>query len=221
VAFRTFDHGGDKTPATLAGVREANPALGWRALRIALDRPETLRSQLYALAVAAAGEQLDVMFPMAAEAAEIAQARAILRGALEQAASDGLAPRKVRVGVAIETPSLVWQGATALRRVDFATVGTNDLLQFTFAADRDGVRMAERYDSVSPPALAMLRHVVQAAAKANAPGAENLIRDLEASVDASEAALLVDELIESEEHSVRDQVREFAEAAGLTFDDGY
>ncbi|MGZ0187942.1 MAG: phosphoenolpyruvate--protein phosphotransferase [Alphaproteobacteria bacterium] len=250
VAFRTFDHGGDKTPATLAGVREANPALGWRALRIALDRPETLRSQLYALAVAAAGEQLDVMFPMAAEAAEIAQARAILRGALEQAASDGLAPRKVRVGVAIETPSLVWQGATALRRVDFATVGTNDLLQFTFAADRDGVRMAERYDSVSPPALAMLRHVVQAAAKANtplsicgemagdplaaialiglgirslsvAPGAVNLIRDLVASVDASEAALLVDELIESEEHSVRDQVREFAEAAGLTFDDGY
>jgi len=250
IAFRTFDHGGDKTPASLAGTRENNPALGWRALRIALDMPETLRSQLYALAVAASDGQLDVMFPMAAEAAEISAARAILRGALEQAEADGAAPAKVRVGVAIETPSLVWQGETALRRVDFATIGTNDLLQFAFAADRDGVRMSERYDALSPPALAMLRHVVQSAKRANtplsvcgemasdplaaialiglgvrrlsvAPAAVKPIRAVAAHIDAAEAAVLIEELIGSEEHSVRDQVREFAESADIPIDEQY
>ena len=250
IAFRTFDHGGDKTPAALAGAREANPALGWRALRIALDLPETLRSQLYALAVAAAGEPLEVMFPMAAEAAEVAQARDVLRGALEEAAADGFSPRSVRVGVAIETPSLVWQGATVLRRVDFATIGTNDLLQFAFAADRDGVRMVERYDSLSPPALAMLRHVVRSAASADtplsvcgemaadplaaialiglgvrqlsvAPSAVKAIRDVAANVDARDAARLTNDLIDSEDHSVRGQVRDFAIAAGIPVDDQY
>lgn len=250
VMFRTFDHGGDKTPAALAGGREANPALGWRALRISLDLPETLRSQLYALAVAGAGDRLDVMFPMAAEAAEIAQARAVLRAALEQAASEGRAPAHVQVGVAIETPSLVWQAETALRRVDFATVGTNDLLQFAFAADRDGVRMTERYDALSPPALAMLRYVSRAAATARTPlsicgnmasdplcaialiglGFRNLsvvppavkpIRDVVAGVDAREATRLIEDLIDSEEHSVRDQVREFAESKGISVDDNY
>lgn len=250
VAFRTFDHGGDKTPAALAGAREANPALGWRAIRISLDMPETLRTQLHALAVASAGAPLDVMFPMAAEAAEIAQARAVLARALEQAAAEGKEPSRVRVGVAIETPSLVWQGATALRRVDFATVGTNDLLQFAFAADRDGVRMTERYDPLSPPALAMLRHVVQSAEKAGtplsvcgemasdplaaialiglgvrglsvAPAAVKIIRDLAASLDASESRNLIEDLIDSEEHSVRDQIREFADARGLASEDRY
>lgn len=250
VSFRTFDHGGDKTPAALSGVREANPALGWRAIRIALDLPETLRTQLYALAVAAAGARLEVMFPMAAEAAEIVEARAVLRGALMQAEADGLAPAEVRVGVAIETPSLVWQGERALRRVDFATVGTNDLLQFAFAADRDGVRMTERYDSLSPPALAMLKHVVESAARAGTPlsvcgemasdplaaialiglGVRSLsvvppavkpIRELAASLDAGEASRLVDELIEQDEHSLRSQVREFAESKGISVDDNY
>ena len=250
VAFRTFDHGGDKTPAALAGAREANPALGWRALRIALDMPETLRSQLYALAVAAAGETLEVMFPMAAEASEIVEARAVLRGALEQAAADNKAPSRVRVGVAIETPSLVWQGARALRRVDFATVGTNDLLQFAFAADRDGPRVASRYDSLSPPALAMLRHVVRSAAEADtplsvcgemasdplaaialvglgvrrlstAPNAVRPVRDAIERIDAGAAARLVEELIDSEEHSVRGEIAEFAESQGLAVDDMY
>lgn len=250
IAFRTFDHGGDKTPAALAGAREPNPALGWRAIRISLDLPETLRTQLYALAAAAAGEQLDVMFPMVAEAAEIREARAVLRSALEQAAADDVAPARVRVGVAIETPSLVWQAETALRRVDFATVGSNDLLQFAFAADRDGVRMTERYDALSPPALAMLRHVAQAAAKANTPlsicgemasdplaaialiglGVRTLsvvppavrsIRDVAGSIHAEEARRLIEDLIESEEHSVRDQIREFAESKGISVDIDY
>lgn len=250
IAFRTFDHGGDKTPAALAGARETNPALGWRAIRISLDLPETLRSQLYALAVASSGRPLEVMFPMVAEAAEIAQARAILRGALEQAAADGHTPSRVKVGVAIETPSLVWQANTALRRVDFATVGTNDLLQFTFGADRDGVRMAERYDALSPPVLAMLRHLARAAEKANTPlavcgnmasdplaamaliglGLRSLsvvppavkpIRELAAQLDASEISRLIDDLIESEEHSIRDQFREFAESKGISVDDNY
>ena len=250
VAFRTFDHGGDKTPAALAGNREANPALGWRALRIALDMPETLRSQLYALATAAAGETLEVMFPMAAEASEIAEARAVLRRALEQATADDRAPARVRVGVAIETPSLVWQGARGLRRVDFATVGTNDLLQFAFAADRDGPRVAGRYDALSPPALAMLRHVARSAEEAEtplsvcgemasdplgaialiglgirrlstAPNAVRTIRETLSQIDAVEARHLVEDLMDSEEHSVRDQMAEFAESQGLPVDDMY
>jgi len=250
VYFRTFDHGGDKTPAALAGAREANPALGWRAIRISLDLPETLRSQLYALAVASAAEDLYVMFPMVAEASEIAQALAVLGAALDQARLDGMAPKSVKVGVAVETPSLVWQAETALRRVDFATIGTNDLLQFTFGADRDGVRMAERYDALSPPALAMLRHLSRAAAKAGtplsvcgemasdplaaialiglglrslsvAPAAVRPIRDTMARIDSAEAARLIDEVIESEEHSVRDQFREFAESKGISVDDNF
>ncbi|MEQ9124633.1 MAG: putative PEP-binding protein [Alphaproteobacteria bacterium] len=187
---------------------------------------------------------------MAAEAAEIAQARAVLAAALNQAAQDGMEPAQVRVGVAVETPSLVWQAETALRPVDFATVGTNDLLQFAFGADRDGVRMSERYDSLSPPALAMLRHLVRAAEKANTPlsvcgemasdplaaialiglGLRSLsvvppavkqIRELAGSIDAAEAGRLVDELIESEEHSIRNQIREFAESKGISVDDNY
>ena len=190
------------------------------------------------------------MVPTGAEAAEIAQARAQRRGALVQAAADGYAPSHVKVGVAVETPSLVWQANTALRRVDFATVGTNDLLQFTFGADRDGVRMAERYDALSPPALTMLRHLARAAEKANTPlavcgnmasdplaamaliglglralsvvpPAVKPIRELAAQLDAGEVSRLIDDLIESEEHSIRDQFRDFAESKGISVDDNY
>jgi phosphotransferase system enzyme I (PtsP) len=248
IAFRTFDHGGDKTPAALINHREANPALGWRAIRIALDLPDSLREQLYALAVAAANDDLNVMFPMVAEVDEIRQARAILGVALNQAASDGKAPRRVNVGVAIETPSLVWQGERALRRMDFATVGTNDLLQFTFAADRDGVRMNDRYDSLSPPALSMLRHIVRAARRAGtplsvcgemasdplgaialaglgikslsvSPSSVSLIKEIVRNLDTTTVKKLIDELIDSEEHSVRSQIHEFAVSHGLPLEE--
>jgi phosphotransferase system enzyme I (PtsP) len=244
VFFRTFDHGGDKTPSTLVRSREANPALGWRAIRIALDLPETLQEQLYSLAAASAGEELCIMFPMVAEVAEIREARSILAVALEQAAIDGRAPSHVRVGVAIETPSLVWQAETALRRIDFATIGTNDLLQFTFAADRDGVRMTERYDALSPPALSMLRHIVGQAQIAEtslsvcgemasdplgvialvglgvrslsvAPTSINLIKEVVRNLDAKSAEKLVLDLVDSEEHSLRSQFHEYALSEGI------
>ncbi len=185
---------------------------------------------------------------MVAEVDEIRQARAILGVALDQAASDGKAPRRVNVGVAIETPSLVWQGERALRRMDFATVGTNDLLQFTFAADRDGVRMNDRYDSLSPPALAMLRHIVRAARRAGtplsvcgemasdplgaialaglgikslsvSPSSVSLIKEIVRNLDTITVKKLLDELIDSEEHSVRSQIHEFAVSHGIPLEE--
>ncbi len=162
VLFRTLDIGADKRlPYIDATVDEANPALGWRAIRIALDRPMMLRHQLRALIAAAAGFELNVMFPMITEVAEFDAAREIL--ALELArmrAAGAEAPVAVRVGSMLEVPSLVWQLPALLKRIDFLSVGSNDLLQYAFAIDRGDPRLAQRYDSLAPASLAMLHEVV-------------------------------------------------------------
>lgn len=165
VLFRTLDLGGDKLlPGSVA--REENPAMGWRSLRIGLDRPALLRRQLRALLLAAAGRPLSVMFPMVATLHEFRAARALLMG---EAARITPRPASLSIGTMLEIPALLWQLPDLMREADFVSVGTNDLLQFMFAADRGTPSIAGRYDLLSPPALAMLAEVRQAAAAASVP----------------------------------------------------
>jgi phosphotransferase system enzyme I (PtsP) len=161
VVFRTLDIGGDKLLPYLSHSAEDNPAMGWRAIRIGLDRPAMLREQLRALVRAAAGRDLKVKFPMIAEISELERARALLDLELARAAGEGWTPpSSVKVGVMLEVPALLWQLPGLCRRVDFLSIGTNDLLQFLFACDRGNPRLADRYDPLSAPMLALLREVV-------------------------------------------------------------
>lgn len=161
VVFRTLDVGGDKALPYLPDNQEENPAMGWRSIRIGLDRPAMLRSQLRALVRAAAGRQLHIMFPMIAEAAEFDAARAILELELEREKRRGTPmPAKLRVGAMLEVPALIFQLKGLRGRLDFISIGSNDLLQFLFAVDRTNQRLAERYDVLSPAALTMFRRVI-------------------------------------------------------------
>jgi phosphotransferase system, enzyme I, PtsP len=171
VTFRTLDVGGDKLLPYMPDTAEENPAMGWRALRIALDRPAMLRQQLRALLHAASGRRLKVMFPMVAEVSELETARAIFELEQERAWRRDLMPppSAVEVGVMLEVPSLLWQLDALLPAVDFVSVGTNDLIQFFFASDRGNPRLADRYDTLSPPVLRMLGDLVAASARHHVP----------------------------------------------------
>jgi len=162
VTFRTLDIGGDKVLPYMPESEEENPAMGWRAIRIALDRPAMLRQQLRALLRAASGRCLRIKFPMVAEVAEFEAARAVLEVELTRARNRGLTmPSEIKVGVMLEVPALLWQLPMLLPLVDFVAVGSNDLLQFLFACDRGNPRLAGRYDPLAPAVLAMLRELVR------------------------------------------------------------
>jgi phosphotransferase system, enzyme I, PtsP len=149
---------------------EDNPAMGWRAIRIGLDRPAMLRRQFRALLRAAAGRELCIKFPMISEVAELDAARRLLDAECARLTEeDGAGPRSVRVGVMLEVPSLLWQLPALLQRVDFLSIGTNDLAQFIFACDRGSPLLAERYDLLSSPMLALLRHLVRECGVADKP----------------------------------------------------
>jgi phosphotransferase system enzyme I (PtsP) len=164
VIFRTLDVGGDKVLPYVGTFGDENPAMGWRAIRIGLDRPAMLRRQLRALLQAANGRPLSVMFPMIADVAELLGARKLLELEHDRARRRGLAvPERLRVGVMFEVPALAWQLDSLLPHVDFISVGTNDLLQFLYAADRGNSRLAGRYDNLSPALLRLLHFVVEKA----------------------------------------------------------
>ncbi|MFM2044844.1 MAG: putative phosphoenolpyruvate-protein phosphotransferase [Pseudomonadota bacterium] len=163
VTFRTLDVGGDKSLPYFPELGEENPALGWRAIRIGLDRPAMLRKQLCAMLRAANGRPLRIMFPMVAEVAELDRARAILDLEVGRLARAGIpAPSVLKVGVMMEVPSLLFQLEALLERVDFISVGSNDMLQYLFAADRGNPNINNRYDLLAPAMLRMLRGLVQA-----------------------------------------------------------
>ncbi len=146
VLFRTLDVGSDKPLPGLRREAEANPALGHRALRVGLDEPQLLRTQLQALLAAAAGRELRVMFPLVADAAEYRQARRMVDEEAGGIEVPDEAPTRIRVGAMLETPSLAFAPDSFLRDVDFLSVGGNDLLQFFFAADRSNERVSHRYE---------------------------------------------------------------------------
>ena len=167
VTFRTLDIGGDKSLPYWRLPEEENPAMGWRATRLLLDRPQIFRVQLRALIRASAGRQLRLMFPMIAEVAEFDNAYRLLQVELAKSAErDNIRPISVEVGVMLEVPSLFWQMDALLKRVDFVSIGSNDLLQFLFACDRGAPNLVDRYDVLSPGALSFLRAVVVRCRKA-------------------------------------------------------
>ncbi len=170
VTFRTLDIGGDKILPYMRAVEEENPALGWRAIRIGLDRPGLLRSQIRALLKAAAGRRLKIMFPMVATVDEFARARALAERERAYLERHGHAlPTQIELGVMVEVPSLLFQIDEIARAADFLSVGSNDLMQFLFAADRENRQVAHRFDTLSAPALRALRIVAQRADAAGCP----------------------------------------------------
>jgi phosphotransferase system enzyme I (PtsP) len=170
VLFRTLDVGGDKVLPYWNSGGEENPAMGWRAIRIALDRPSMLRQQLRALLLAADGRPLSVMFPMIAQVAEFEAARGILELEVARLTAQGRKPpAALKVGVMFEVPALAWQLPALLARVDFVSVGSNDLQQFLFASDRGNAQLAGRYDTLSPAFLGLLGELVRAGEAAKVP----------------------------------------------------
>jgi phosphotransferase system enzyme I (PtsP) len=170
ITFRTLDIGSDKVLPYMTQVQEENPALGWRAIRIGLDRPGLLRSQLRGLLRAAAGRDLRIMFPMIASLGEFEAARSMVDREMAQLLRHGREPPSdLKVGIMVEVPSLLWDLDDICRRVDFISVGSNDLLQYFYAADRDNKRVAHRFDPLSPPFLAALKLIADTAKAASTP----------------------------------------------------
>jgi len=165
VVFRTVDIGGDKTLPYLRhddGEGEENPAMGWRALRVALERDGLLKAQARALLEAAAGRTLHVMFPMVAEPWEFDEAKAVFDGQLAYLKQQKkILPEAIRYGVMLEVPALAEQLDLLAPKISFLSIGTNDLTQFLFAADRSNPKLAERYDWLSPAILRFIRRVVR------------------------------------------------------------
>ena len=245
VAFRTLDIGGDKVLPYFRGLPADNPALGWRAIRIGLDRPALLRRQIRALIQAADGRPLSLMFPLVTEVAELEAGRRLVDGELARAERNGIVlPERLDVGVMLEVPALLWQLPALFRRVDFVSVGSNDLLQYVFACDRGSPLLSHRYDALSPPMLKLLKGVVREAAAADVPlslcgelAAEPLaamalvglgFRRLSMTADAvgevratirsmrlSAVADYVDSLLDLPHHSLRDRLRAFAVDHGI------
>lgn len=170
VVFRSLDVGGDKVLPYFRVIKEENPALGWRAIRMALDRPALFRTQIRALLRAAQGRDLRVMLPMIGDVGELTAAKALIDRELVILKRHGRrAPKRLLVGIMIEVPALLWQLDQILPLADFVSVGSNDLMQFLFAADRGNMLVAERFDALSPAALTALRSVVEAAARHQVP----------------------------------------------------
>ena len=170
VVFRTLDIGGDKLLPYFRPSEDDNPAMGWRALRIALDRPSLLRLQLRALIRAATGRELYAMFPMVSEVAEFKAAKLLFEQELDRARHHGdELPLQTKVGCMLEIPALAFQLPQLLEQVDFLSIGSNDLAQFLFASDRNNPRVADRYDVLSPAMLQLLENVWREADAANVP----------------------------------------------------
>ncbi|WP_442865991.1 phosphoenolpyruvate--protein phosphotransferase [Aminobacter sp. HY435] len=172
VTFRTIDIGGDKVLPYFKGSvqEEENPALGWRAIRLTLDRPGLLRTQIRALLKASGGRELKVMLPMVTELSEIAQAREIIdREVRHLSRFAHHLPTSLKLGAMIEVPALLWQLDELMQTVDFVSVGSNDLFQFVMAADRGNTQLADRFDPLSVPFLRVLRQIAEAGARNHTP----------------------------------------------------
>lgn len=170
VVFRTLDIGGDKVLPYLRQPKEENPAMGWRAIRMAIDRPELFRLQVRAMLKAAPGVELRIMIPMVSAASELKPVRVLISREIEFLKKHRHElPSKVYIGAMLEVPALLFELDTFLPEVDFVSVGSNDLLQFLFASDRTNARVASRFDVLSPAPLRALKSLVKAARKHRVP----------------------------------------------------
>jgi phosphotransferase system, enzyme I, PtsP len=171
VTFRTIDIGGDKVlPYFKDTIQEENPALGWRAIRLTLDRPGLLRTQIRALLKACGGRELKLMLPMVTELGEIAQAREIVdREVRHLSRFAHHLPTSLKLGAMLEVPSLLFQLDELMKAVDFVSVGSNDLFQFVMAVDRGNTQLSDRFDTLSTPFLRVLKQVADAGVRNNTP----------------------------------------------------
>jgi phosphotransferase system enzyme I (PtsP) len=166
VVFRTLDLGGDKVLPYARWEREENPALGWRAIRIALDRPALLRYQVRALLNASAGRTLRILLPMVSDVDEFNRGRALVDRELERARLlNQMRPTQVLVGAMLEVPALAFMLPQLMRSADFVSIGSNDLLSLAFAVDRTNPRVSKRYDNLNPASLTLIRLIVNSAAE--------------------------------------------------------
>ncbi|WOC16612.1 phosphoenolpyruvate--protein phosphotransferase [Pseudochrobactrum sp. MP213Fo] len=171
VTFRTLDIGGDKVlPYFRSNAHEENPAMGWRAIRLALDRPGLMRTQIRALLKAAGGRELRIMLPMVTEVAEVKATREIIEREVSYLTRfDHALPTALKIGAMIEVPSLLWQLDELMDVVDFASVGSNDLFQFIMAVDRGNAQIADRFDQLSPAFLRVLLQIAEAGKRHGKP----------------------------------------------------
>ena len=170
IVFRLLDVGGDKVIPYLRAMHEENPAMGFRSLRLALDRPGLLRTQVRALLTAADGGPMTILVPMVTETREFIETKRVIRTELDRLVrAGGTAPSVLRVGAMIEVPSLLWELDRVLPECDFVSIGSNDLIMFLTAADRANQRVARAYDPIALPRLRALRHVVDMARRYDVP----------------------------------------------------
>lgn len=161
VQFRTLDIGSDKVLPYMKPQEEPNPAMGWRAIRLGLDKPGVLRMQLQALIRASEGRPLSVMFPFVATPDEFSAAKATLLREVDREATLGRpVPSDLRVGAMLETPSLVFAPDSFFASCDFISIGGNDLKQFFFAADRENERVRRRYDTLDVSFLTFIEQII-------------------------------------------------------------
>ncbi len=245
VVFRSLDIGGDKILPYIRHPKEENPALGWRAVRISLDRPGLFRTQIQALLRAAAGRELSIMVPMISTVSEIEAAKALIAREVDQLEKRGVPrPGKLRLGAMVEVPSLLYELDALMAKVDFVSVGSNDLLQFLFAADRANAQVGHRYDPLSVSALRALEQVVRAGTRhgvrvtlcgemagrpleamaliglgyrtiSMAPASIGPVKSMILSLDAAKVAGVVEELLQTKSGSIRSHLKEFARAEGV------
>ncbi len=245
VIFRSFDIGGDKQVPYVKIGAEENPAMGWRATRIGLDRPVILRRQFRGLIRAAAGQELHVMFPFIAEVSEFDATKALFDRELERAKVEGqVLPKAVKVGSMLEIPSLLYQLPALLKRVDFVSIGSNDLLQFLFACDRGSARMSSRYDRLSPVVMNIVSEIVERCTEAEVdvgfcgdmankpieamallgcgvrcisvpPPAVGPVKAMIRSLNVKELSEYMEYLRSLSDHSIRNQLEQFARDHGV------
>jgi phosphotransferase system enzyme I (PtsP) len=170
IVFRLLDIGGDKVIPYLRAVPEENPAMGWRSLRLALDKPGLLRLQVRSLLVAAGGGPLKILVPMVTDTEEFRATKVLVKREIERLHHAGeKVPSKLELGAMIEVPSLLYELDHLLPEADFVSIGSNDLVQFLTASDRGNDRVAKRYDPIAIPRLRALKHIVDMAKRYDVP----------------------------------------------------
>jgi len=247
VIFRTIDVGGDKALPYLKHIseEEENPAMGWRALRLALDQEGLMKAQARALLEAAAGRNLNVMFPMVSEPWEFDAAKQVFEAQLEYlTARKKQLPSRIRYGAMLEVPALAEMLDLLLPKIDFLSIGTNDLTQFLFAADRADPRLAERYDWLSPAILRFIRRIVIACEEHKVdltvcgemggrtleamalvgiglrrlsitPAAVGAIKAMVRSLDSEAIAVEMETILSSPSGNIRDRLNQWATSQGV------
>ena len=170
IVFRLLDIGGDKVVPYMRSMAEENPAMGYRSIRLGLDRPGLLRTQVRALLLAANGRPLKILVPMVTETFEFKQTRMVVHKEIDRLRRAGQKiPSRLELGVMVEVPSLLFELDQLLPEADFVSIGSNDLVQFLTASDRANPRVAKNYDAIALPRLRAIRTVVDAAKRYNVP----------------------------------------------------